>query len=240
MVPTFKIIVEADMRQIVRSLQRLTTTYELGLDLHEERTAAAVWCVSNCIITAMEFEENNTELRLQPPGLMPPNDRAGKTWNEIGQLFMEIGWISEFTPINIDDQSALLNRFFELVKFSESSSSSVPDGEAGSRLDIQRRHAKAYLTEHDIVAGKTPSERAELWLSSFNDGDLLELSELERGIAQVYRELSKERLEITDQRIALWLDINYGIRNARGEAYSRRWIREVRNRLIKRGFDLEL
>jgi hypothetical protein len=240
MVPMFKIIVEADMRQIVRSLQRLTSTYELGLGLHEELTSAAVWCVSNCIITAIEFEKNITELRLHPPGLMPPSDRAGKTWNEIGQLFTEVGWVSEFTPINIDDQSALLDRFFELVKLAESSSSSIPDEETGSRIDIQRKHAEAYLTEHDMVTSKPPTERAEFWLSSFNVGDLLELSELERGLVQVFRELRKERLEITDQRIALRLDINYGIRNARGEAYSRQWIWEVRHRLIKRGFDLEV
>jgi hypothetical protein len=239
MVPTFKINVKTNLRQVVRSLQRLTSTYELGLGLHEELTLAAVWCVSNCIITAIEFEDS-TELRLHPPGLMPPSDRAGKTWNEIGQLFTEVGWVSEFTPINIDDQSALLDRFFELVKLAESYSSNVPDGEAGSRIDIQKKHAEAYLTEHDILASKSPTERAELWLSSLNNGDFLELSELERGIVRVFRELRKERLEITDQRIALRLDINYGIRNARGEAYSRQWIWKVRHRLVKRGFDLEV
>ena len=238
MVPEFIIIAHTGLNQIIRSLHRLNTNYELGLRLYRELPSAAVWIVSNCIITAVELDARITKLELQPPGLAPPSDKAGKSWNQIGQLFAEIGWVAGFTPILIDDQSAFLDRFFKLVKLAERPEFHV-SGYMGGDLINNRDRAKEYLQEHERVVNMTTEERAALWLENSGKGETTVLSELERGIISVYAELKEESLAVSDQRIAARLAIDKGIRNKHGEAYSRRWICEVRNRLIERGYDLK-
>ena len=239
MVPEFIIIAHAGLSQIIRSLHRLNTNYELGLRLYKELPLAAVWIVSNCIITTVELDASITELKLQPPGLAPPSDKAGKSWNQIGQLFAEIGWVAEFTPILIDDQSAFLDRFFELVRLAETPELCASDYiEVG--LEKESDRAQVYLQEHERVINMTTEERAALWLGNFGIGGMAVLSDLERGIIVIYGELIEEGLVISDQLIAARLAVDKGIRNKHGEAYSRRWICEVRNRLIDRGYDLKV
>ena len=239
MVPEFIIIAHAGLKQIIRSLHRLNTNYELSLRLYKELPSAAVWIVSNCIITTVELYASITKLELQPPGLAPPSDKAGKSWNQIGQLFAEIGWVAEFTPILIDDQSAFLDRFFKLVRLAETPELCESEYPGGG-FEKDRDRAKVYLQEHERVINMTTEERAALWLENFGIGGTTTLSELERGIIAVYGELKEERLAISDQRIAARLAVDKGIRNKQGEAYSRRWICEVRNRLIERGYDLKV
>ncbi len=239
MVPEFIIITRAGLNQIIRSLHRLNANYELGLCLYKELPSAAVWVVSNCIITAIELESSITKLELQTPGLAPPSDKAGRSWNQIGQLFSEIGWVAGFAPILIDDQSAFLDRFFKLVKLAETPEPNEAE-DAGVGLEKEREQAKIYLHEHERVINMTTEERAALWIESFGIGGTPVLSELERGIIAVYRELREERLAISDQRITTRLAVDKGIRNEQGEAYSRRWVCEVRNRLIEMGYDLKV
>lgn len=239
MVPEFVIIAHAGLNQIIRSLHRLNTNYELGLRLYKELPSAAVWIVSNCIITTVELDASITKLELQPPGLAPPSDKAGKSWNQIGQLFAEIGWVVGFTPILIDDQSAFLDRFFKLVRLAETPE--LRESEyMGGGFEKDRDRAKVYLQEHERVINMTTEERAALWLENFGIGGTTVLSELERGIIAVYRELKEESLVISDQRIAARLTVEKGIRNKKGDPYTLRWIREVRNRLIDRGYDLKV
>jgi hypothetical protein len=240
MIPKFKLVASTGLDQIVRSLHRLNLSYELGLTLFKQLPAVAVWSVSNCILTAVEREEDLTELELKPPGLMPPSDDAGRTWNEIGQLFDEIGWISGFTPILIDDQSTFLNRFFELLKLAEASEEkSVAEDERRAH-EKDRERVEFYMAEHERVINMTPAERASLWLEGLDLDGTPVLSELERGILDVYRELGEAGLEINDERIAARLTVEKGIRNKQGEPYTRRWIREVRLRLNEKGYDLKV
>ncbi len=239
MVPEFVIIAHAGLNQIIRSLHRLNTNYELGLRLYKELPSAAVWIVSNCIITTVELDASITKLELQPPGLAPPSDKAGKSWNQIGQLFAEIGWAVGFTPILIDDQSAFLDRFFKLVRLAETPE--ICESEyMGGGFEKDRDRAKVYLQEHERVINMTTEERAALWLENFGIGGTTVLSELERGIIAVYGELKEERLAISDQRIAARLTVEKGIRNKKGDPYTLRWIREVRQRLIAKGYDLKV
>jgi hypothetical protein len=240
MIPKFKLVVSADLDQIVRSLQRLNANYELGLSLYKQLPSAAVWSVSNCILTAIESEEQQTELELKPPGLMPPSDDAGRTWNEIGQLFAEIGWISGFTPILIDDQSTFLDRFFELVKIAESSEAEEVDEDERRALEKDKERVEVYLAEHERVINMTLAERATLWLEGLDKTGVPVLSELEHGILEVYRDLKDSGLEISDERIVARLTIEKGIRNKKGDPYTLRWIREVRQRLIEKGYELKV
>lgn len=240
MIPKFKLVASTGLDQIVRSLQRLNTNYELGLSLFKQLPLAAVWSVSNCIITAVERKEDLTELELKPPGLMPPSDDAGRTWNEIGQLFDEIGWISGFTPILIDDQSTFLDRFFELVKLAESSEGAEVSEDERRALEKDKERVEVYLAEHERVTNMTLAERATLWLEGLDINGTPVLSELERGILEICRELEDAGLEISDERIAARLTVERGIRNKHGEPYTRRWIREVRQRLTEKGYDLEV
>jgi hypothetical protein len=240
MIPKFKLDVSSGLEQIVRSLQRLNANYELGLSLFQQLPSAAVWSVSNCILTAVEREEGLTELELRPPGLMPPSDDAGRTWNEIGQLFNEIGWISGFTPILIDDQSTFLNRFFELVKIAESSEAEEFGEDERRALEKDKERVEVYLAEHERVINMTPVERATLWLEGLDKTGTPVLSELEHGILEVYRDLEDAGLEISDERIAARLTVEKGIRNKKGDPYTLRWIREVRQRLIAKGYDLRV
>ena len=239
MIPKFKLVVSSGLDQIVRSLQRLNANYELGLSLYKQLPSAAVWSVSNCILTAVESEADLTELELRPPGLMPPSDDAGRTWNEIGQLFDEIGWISGFTPILIDDQSTFLDRFFELVKIAESSETEVVGEDERRALEKDKERVEVYLAEHERVINMTLAERATLWLEGRDKNGAPVLSELERGILEVYRELEDAGLEISDERIAARLTVEKGIRNKKGDPYTLRWIREVRQRLSVKGYDLK-
>jgi hypothetical protein len=238
MIPKFRLVVSSGLDQIVRSLDRLNTNYELGLSLYKQLPSAAVWSVSNCLLTAVEREENTTELELRPPGLTPPNDDAGRTWNEIGQLFREIDWVSDFTPILIDDQSTFLDRFFELLKVAESSEMEGLGEDQRRVLEKDKERVEVYVAEHERVINMTLAERAELWFEGLDYEGTPALSELERGILEVCRELEDAGLEISDERIAARLTVEKGIRNKRGEPYTRRWIREVRHRLIDKGFDL--
>lgn len=240
MIPKFKLAVSSGLDQIVRSLHRLNVNYELGLSLYEQLPSAAVWSVSNCILTAIESEENLTELELKPPGLMPPSDDAGRTWNEIGQLFDEIGWISGFTPILIDDQSTFLDRFFELVKIAESSETEEVDEDQRRALEKDKERVEVYLAEHERVINMSLAERATLWLEGLDKTGVPVLSELEHGILEVYRDLKDAGLEVSDERIAARLTVEKGIRNKHGEPYTRRWIREVRQRLIAKGYDVKV
>ena len=237
MVPEFRIVAHAELNQIIRSLHRLNTNYELGLRLYKKLPSVAVWIVSNCFITTVELDVSITKLELQPPGLAPPSDKAGKSWNQIGQLFAEIGWVAGFTPILIDDQSAFLDRFFKLVRIAETPELCESEYTGGD-FEKDRDRAKVYLQEHERVINMTTEERAALWLESFGIGGMTVLSELEWGIIAVYEELKEESLAISDQRIAARLAVDKGIRNRNGEAYSRRWVCEVRNRLIEKGYDL--
>lgn len=239
MVPEFRIVAHAELNQIIRSLHRLNTNYELGLRLYKKLPSVAVWIVSNCFITTVELDASITKLELQPPGLAPPSDKAGKSWNQIGQLFAEIGWVAGFTPILIDDQSAFLDRFFKLVRIAETPELCESEYTGGD-FEKDRDRAKVYLQEHERVINMTTEERAALWLESFGIGGMTVLSELERGIIAIYGEFKEECLAISDQRIAVRLAVDKGMRNKHGEAYSRRWICEVRNRLIERGFDLKV
>ncbi len=240
MIPKFKLVVSSELDQIVRSLHRLNANYELGLNLYKQLPSAAVWTVSNCILTAIESEGNLTELELKPPGLMPPSDDAGRTWNEIGQLFDEIGWISGFAPIMIDDQSTFLNRFFELVKIAESSEAEEVDEDERRALERDKERVEVYLAEHERVINMTLAERATLWLEGLDKTGVPVLSELEHGILEVYRDLQDADLEISDERIAARLTVEKGIRNKQGEPYTRRWIREVRQGLIEKGYDVKV
>jgi hypothetical protein len=240
MIPKFKLVATTGLDQIVRSLQRLNTNYELGLSLYKQLPSAAVWSVSNCILTAVERDADLTELELKPPGLMPPSDDAGRTWNEIGQLFDEIGWVSGFTPILIDDQSTFLNRFFELVKLAEATEVKAIAEDERRAQERDRERVEVYLAEHERVINMTLAERASLWLEDLDLSGVPVLSELERGILDVYRELEEAGLEISDERIAARLTVEKGIRNKQGEPYTRRWIREVRLRLIEKGYDLKV
>jgi len=239
MVPEFIIIAHAGLNQIIRSLHRLNTNYELGLRLCKELPSAAVWIVSNCIITTVELDASITKLELQPPGLAPPSDKAGKSWNQIGTLFAEIGWVAGFSPILIDDQSAFLDRFFKLVRLAETPELSESEYMGGG-FEKDRDRAKVYLQEHERVINMTTEERAALWLENFGIGGTTVLSELERGIIAVYGELKEESLVISDQRIAARLTVEKGIRNKKGDPYTLRWIREVRQRLIAKGYDLKV
>jgi hypothetical protein len=240
MIPKFKLIVSSGLDQIVRSLERLNANYELGLSMYKQLPSAAVWSVSNCILTAVESEADRTELELRPPGLMPPSDDAGRTWNEIGQLFDEIGWISGFTPILIDDQSTFLNRFFELVKIAESYEvEEVGEGERRA-LEKDKERVEVYLAEHERVTNMTLEERAIVWLEGLDLNGAPVLSDLERGILEVYRELEDAGLEISDERIAARLTVEKGIQNKKGDPYTIRWIRENRQRLIAKGYDLKV
>lgn len=239
MVPEFIIIAHAGLNQIIRSLHRLNTNYELGLRLYKELPSAAVWIVSNCIITTVERDACITKLELQPPGLAPPSDKAGKSWNQIGQLFAEIGWVAGFSPILIDDQSAFLDRFFKLVRLAETPELSESEYMGGG-FEKDRDRAKVYLQEHERVINMTTEERAALWLENFGIGGTTALSELERGIIAVYGELKEESLAISDQRIAARLTVEKGIRNKKGDPYTLRWIREVRQRLVAKGYDLKV
>jgi hypothetical protein len=155
-------------------------------------------------------------------------------------LFAEIGWISGFTPILIDDQSTFLDRFFELVKIAEPSEAEEVDEDERRTLEKDKERVEVYLAEHERVIKMSVAERATLWLEGLDKTGVPVLSELEHGILEVYRDLRDAGLEISDERIAARLTVEKGIRSKHGEPYTRRWIREVRQRLIAKGYDVKV
>ena len=236
MLPKFKMVLRTKYALVVRSLKRLNAHYRLGMTLHKRLPKAAVWGVGNCILTVNSRNENATDLELQPPGMMPPSDEAGRAWNEIGQVYAEIRWISKFEPILIDDQSAYLNTFVDFLRSAET----VEIGESVTSEDAKRRdEVSTFLEEHDQLISLTTGQRAERWLEGLGLVDEQPLTELERGVLEAYDEMVNEGMGVTDRGLALRLAESKDLRGKHGGPYSRSYVGKVRHRLMAKGYDLE-
>jgi hypothetical protein len=211
-------------------------SHSLEFQFQDKKSSASVWSIGNCLIAAIGFEEDNfmTQLRLYTIDWLPPEGDALTNWNVLCGLCSNEDWVNSFVPITHEEVHEEMKRF-KLVKWTAEQPVSEANDEIAKRNIIL---AKKKVQLIESVSERTMEDACESFFrgtQTFFRGDL---DELEQGIIEIIEDLRKRKLVITDEIIATQLLLEKGIGNKEGEAYTREYINKVKNRLIKRGFDI--